>query len=160
MNNNYYRYYQGGNGSTLPITPFVCFVQNTQLYINPGVVNQLIPINMFTGTVPLFDIPTGRSLNLVKIQCNSDGHNINNVAILIDGIQPTGNSNLGAPPLGYSVVLGAILTSGSNIAFYQINSGNVDIIPRQAFLAPKATITPGLEPFDRYWTWYSVFHTP
>ena len=145
-----------------PIVPFTVSFNPTDdsITIQPGVVNQLLPSNMYSGAnnSPIF-VLGAPTVYYVYLVCSTNGQSVTACPLSISVTPPSaiGNTSASAPAT-FHLALATVIGNVNNRTVYQHNTGNADVLAKQSFLVGKTgTINPGQEPFDRYYTWVAFF---
>lgn len=139
----------GGTGNDIT-HPFTSTLDGDNVVVQPGTINQLLPSNMFSTLTMGVGNPYYLLLN-----AGSDGKSVTSATLslatsLSAPLLPTTS---GSAPTAFKVLLAVITGTTPNWTLYQIGLGNITALPKQVLLIPKGSVTPGTEPFDRWWTW-------
>lgn len=151
----------GGGVATTIYTPFEIFANkhivsgvwdNTyDVTLYPGVVNQLLPSNIFSP------INQGISSTLYVILTGaSDGYSVTSSAWSLESSAPAPvDATADTPPSSFTVVIGVIFWNAvtSTFTIYQIIQNNLSAQPIQWLTVSRATPEPFLSPVQYYWTW-------
>lgn len=139
------------SASTAEKCPFDFTVNSVAgtIQLHPGAVNQLMPSNMLDAHT------LGTGVNYVKLDCDTNGKQVNAVEIVVDSTPSAPPvATMGAAPPNFKVLLGVVVESaGVYTPFKSWGCGSVNAIPIELIRTDKASPIPGNALYDTWYSW-------
>ena len=118
----------------------------------PGVINGLIPSNLFDGG-KLRKFTSNATLNNVLLKCTSDGKELNACTIEVSTSLPSPDAAvLYGVPSNLNIVLGAVVKD----AAFQVEFDNLSATPQMVYIKEKSSVAAGEYPYEVYLNW--IYH--
>lgn len=141
----------GGSGASSAIEPFTIFLtideenDSGSFTIWPGTINELLPTDMMST----FDYGLGNTL-YVKLNVVTNGKAVTAATISPESTPTSPIATLqGSAPTTFGILIGVI----ANNTLFQVRTGNITASLVEALQEGKAVPSPGLSPYNFYYTW-------